>query len=143
MYTLYMCKDLFTQKDVLQVEKKYISIFCKDKCRCTDRRQQESLIIISFLHLGISVEGVQEKAYERLPELLPKNTPMSVKVVSHNEEDGTYVIDVPSVVNSLVSEGLVCRDSQFVFLAFLFSFFLNVFAFNSFGLSLISFLLIL
>lgn len=66
--------------------------------------------MISFLQLGISIEGVKEETYERLPELLPKNTPVSVTVVSHNEEDGTYVIDIPSVVNSLVSEGLVCRE---------------------------------
>ncbi|ROT64070.1 putative tudor domain-containing protein 1 isoform X3 [Penaeus vannamei] len=80
-------------------------------CQIPDSFLELPCIALHCILKGISVEGVQEKAYERLPELLPKNTPMSVKVVSHNEEDGTYVIDVPSVVNSLVSEGLVCRES--------------------------------
>lgn len=80
-------------------------------CQIPDSFLELPCIALHCILKGISVEGVKEKAYERLPELLPKNTPMSVKVVSHNEEDGTYVIDVPSVVNSLVSEGLVCRES--------------------------------
>ncbi|XP_047478009.1 tudor domain-containing 6-like [Penaeus chinensis] len=80
-------------------------------CQIPDSFLELPCIALHCILKGISIEGVKEEAYERLPELLPKNTPVSVTVVSHNKEDGTYVINVPSVVNSLVSEGLVCRES--------------------------------
>ncbi|XP_042855626.1 tudor domain-containing protein 1-like [Penaeus japonicus] len=80
-------------------------------CQIPDSFLELPCIALHCILKGISVEGVKEGAYQRLPELLPKNTPISIEVVSHNEEDGTYVIDIPSVVNTLVSEGLVCRES--------------------------------
>lgn len=79
-------------------------------CQIPESFLELPCIALHCILKGISIEGVKEETYERLPELLPKNTPVSVTVVSHNEEDGTYVIDIPSVVNSLVSEGLVCRE---------------------------------